>query len=170
MHNRIPFNSKCYLILLMWVLQYAKACHLLEELCNSFSKMTVKKSSPSLITGLSSERRHRYFFSPVKAVYIEERAQRTCLLSLLQKLDLTYTFINNVSFSEFLTQLYLFGIFMHNSEQAAHQSPFVGTSLTSRDLYLSLCYIGSSPKTYFLSQLSQKTIIRYIKSCVKCCY
>lgn len=48
--NRIPFNSKCYLIILMWVLQYPKACHLLGELRNSCGKITVKKFPSSLIT------------------------------------------------------------------------------------------------------------------------
>lgn len=82
--NRIPFNSKCYLILLMWALRSPEACHLLEELCNSFSKMTVQKSPSLLINdpeGIYWVQRKGIFFSLAKAIYIEETTQRISFFS-----------------------------------------------------------------------------------------
>ena len=67
--NRIPFNSKCYLILLMWALRSPEACHLLEELCNSFGKMTVQKSPSLLINdpeGIYWVQRKGIFFFPLQ--------------------------------------------------------------------------------------------------------
>lgn len=67
--NRIPFNSKCYLILLMWALRSPEACHLLEELYNSFGKMTVQKSPSLLITdpeGIYWVQKEGIFFFPCK--------------------------------------------------------------------------------------------------------
>lgn len=110
--NRIPFNSKCYLILLMWALRYPKACHLLEELYNSFSKMTVKKSPSSLITdpeGIYWVQREGtdIIFSPCKGNL--HRRESTKDLTLFPHTDVWFNMyiMNNVSFSELLTQLYL---------------------------------------------------------------